>query len=283
MPTAPAIALSLPSATVRSLPPSTSIPSPPARWLWSPSLDLQRQNSATYNGSQHFTHWQDIDSTAFDLGYERGQRLRLRGGVEAGYEQLSAVPFPGALAAGDGAFIAPRLRADWNSLDDPSLPTRGALFAASMAARYRRYDGRTVPLGRASLEQHLPLLAGTVTASLSAASSFGVALNYFDLFPLGGPTAISAPSAISSSTPASYACGGLAYRRPLREFKLFGAPPQLGAWYEAAGLGPAFTEMAKRAERLARCVVQLAARRCHLRRWPHSDHQTRAWINVGRP
>lgn len=251
-------------------------------WLWSPSLDLERQNSATYNGSQHFTHWQDIDSTAFDLGYERGQRLVLRGGVEAGYEQPSEVQFPGALAAGDGAFIAPRLRAGWNSLDDPSLPTRGALFAASMAARYRRYDGRTVPLARASVEQHLPGLAGTFTASLSAASSFGVGLNYFDLFPLGGPTDLRA-FRYEQFHASSYACGGLAYRRPLREFNLFGAPPQLGAWYEAASLiQPLQRWQSAQSGSLGVLfnsplgVVTFALGRT-------SDHQTRAWINVGRP
>ncbi len=74
-----------------------------SQWFWSPALNLQRQNSATYSGSQHFTHWQDIYSTALDLGYGLGQRLRLRGGLEAGYEQLSAIQFPGAPPVQDGA------------------------------------------------------------------------------------------------------------------------------------------------------------------------------------
>ena len=68
-----------------------------SQWFWSPTLNLLRQNSSTYSGSQHFTHWQDIYSTALDLGYGLGQRLRLRGGLEVGYEQLSAVQFPGAV------------------------------------------------------------------------------------------------------------------------------------------------------------------------------------------
>ena len=199
-----------------------------SQWFWSPTLNLQRQNSATYSGSQHFTHWQDIYSTALDLGYGLGQRLRLRGGLEAGYEQLSAIQFPGALPAGDGAFVSPRLQADWNSLDDPSLPTRGALLAGSMAARYRRSDGRTVPLAQGSFDQHFPLLAGTVTASLSAATSFGVALNYFDLFPLGGPTALRA-FRYQQFHASSYALAGLAYRKPFRrEYQDLRRAPTVG-------------------------------------------------------
>jgi NTE family protein len=253
-----------------------------SRWFWSPSLNLQRQNSATYNGSQHFTHWQDIYATALDLGYASGQRLRLRGGLEAGYEQLSAIQFPGALPAHDGAFLSPRLRADWNSLDDPSLPTRGALFAGSMAALYRRSGNRAVPLANASLDQHFPLLAGTVTASLSAATSFGAALNYFDLFPLGGPTALRA-FRYQQFHASSYALAGLAYRKPFREIKIFGEYPQLGAWYEAAGLTQPLQEwQSAQSGSLGMLfnsplgVVTFAIGRT-------SDRQTRAWINVGRP
>jgi NTE family protein len=251
-------------------------------WFWSPSLNLQRQNSATYGGSQHFTHWQDTYSIAFDLGYSLGQRLRLRTGLESGYEQLSTRQLLGARPVGDGTFLAPRLRAEWNSLDDPSLPTRGALFAGSMAARYRRADARTVPLAQASLDQHVPLLAGTLTASLAAASSFGVALNYYDLFTLGGPTDLRA-FRFQQFHASSYASGALAYREPIRDLRFFGQHPQLGAWYGAAGLTqPLQTWQSVQSGSLGVLfdsplgVVTFAIGRT-------SDHQTRAWINVGRP
>jgi NTE family protein len=253
-----------------------------SQWFWSPTLNLLRQNSATYSGSQHFTHWQDIYSTALDLGYGLGQRLRLRGGVEAGYEQLSAIQFPGALPTGDGAFISPRVQTDWNSLDDPSLPTHGTLFAGSIAARYRRSDGRTVPLAQSSIEQHFQLLAGTVTASLSAATSFGTPLNYFDLFPLGGPTTLRA-FRYQQFHASSYALAGLAYRKPFLAIKILGERPQLGLWYEAAGLTqPLQSWQSTQCGSLGVLlnsplgVVTFALGRT-------SDHQTRAWINVGRP
>jgi NTE family protein len=253
-----------------------------SQWFWSPTLNLQRQNSATYSGSQHFTHWQDIYSTALDLGYGLGQRLRLHGGLEAGYEQLSAIQFPGALPVQDGVFVSPRVQVDWNSLDDPSLPTRGVLFAGSMAARYRRSDGHTVPLAQSSIDQHFPLLAGTITASLSAATSFGARLTYFDLFPLGGPTDLRA-FRYQQFHASSYASGGLAYRMPFREFKILGERPQLGAWYEAAGLAqPLQSWQSAQSGSLGVLldsplgVVTFAVGRT-------SDHQTRAWINVGRP
>jgi NTE family protein len=251
-------------------------------WFWSPSLNLQRQNSATYNGSQHFTHWQDTYSTAFDLGYDQGQRLRVRAGIEAGYEQLSNRQLLGARSASDGAIFAPRLRAEWNSLDDPSLPTRGTLFASSITARYRVADTRTVPLVQVSLEQHFPLLAGTFTASLAAASSFGVAPNYYDLSTLGGPTDLRG-FRFQQFHPSSYALGTLACRKPFSDFKVFGQRPQFGAWYGAAGLTqPLQTWQSTQSGSLGVLmnsplgVVTFAIGRT-------SDNQTRAWINVGRP
>lgn len=257
-------------------------PAAVGQWFWSPSLNLQRQNSATYSGSQHFTHWRDVYSSALDLGYGLGQRLRLRGGLETGYEQPSAIQFPGALPAGNGAFVSPRLQADWNSLDEPSLPTRGTLFTGSIAARYRQFNNRTVPLAQGSFDQHAPLFAGTVTASLNAASSFGVALNYFDLFPLGGPTALRA-FRYQQFHASSYGYGALAYRKPFREIKIFGECPQLGAWYEAAGLvQPLESWQTAQSGSLGVLfnsplgVVTFAIGHT-------SDRQTRAWINVGRP
>jgi NTE family protein len=253
-----------------------------SQWFWSPSFDVQRQNSATYGDSQHFTHWRDTYSSAFDLGYGLGPRLRLRGGLEAGYERLSTVAFPGALAAGNGAFLAPRLRADWNTLDDSSLPTRGTLFSGSIAARYRRSDQRTVPLGQFRFEQHLPLLSGTVAASLGAASSFGASLNYFDLFALGGPNDLHA-FLYQQFHATSYTMGSLAYRKPFGERKLFGQRPQWGAWYGAAGLvQPLQTWQSAQSGSLGLLfnsplgVVTFAIGRTN-------DGQTRGWINVGRP
>jgi NTE family protein len=253
-----------------------------SHWFWSPSLNLERQDSATYSGNGHFTHWQDSYSAAFDFGYGVGQRLRIRAGLEAGYDRLSDRQLVGALATDDGAFLAPRLRAEWNSLDDPSLPTHGALFAGSMTGYYRRSDARIVPLGRFSFDQHFPLLSGTVTASLDAASSFGTALNYFDLFPLGGSSDLHA-FRYEQFHALSYALGSLAYRRPLSRFKVFGQHPQLGAWYGVAGLiQPLQTWQSAQSGSLGLLlksplgVVTLAIGQT-------GDHQTRAWINVGRP
>lgn len=251
-------------------------------WFWSPSVNLQRQNSTTYGASEHFTHWQDTYSGAFELGYGLGPRWRMHGGLEAGYEKLSAIALPGALAANNGAFLSPHLMADWNSLDDPSLPTRGAMFTGSVAARYRHSDGRTVPLAQARFEQHTPLFAGTVTASLGTASSFGRALNYFDLFPLGGPADLRVFK-YQQFHAGSYAVGGLAYRKPLRDWKIFGQRPQIGAWYRAAGLTqPLQTWQSAQSGSLGVLlnsplgVITFAVGRT-------SDGQTRGWINVGRP
>ncbi len=251
-------------------------------WYWSPSLNLQRVNSATYSGSQHLTHWQDHYGLAFDFGNELSRRLRIRAGVEVGYDQFSAIQFSGARVARDGAFITPRLQVDWNSIDDPSLPRRGALFMGTMAARYRQAEARTVPLGQLSFAQHVPLGSGTVTASLSAASSFGEALNYYDLFPLGGPTDLQV-FRYQQFHALSYASGTLAYRAPFRNFTFLGQRPQFGVWYGAAGLTqPSQAWQSVQSGSLGVLynsplgVVTFAIGRT-------SDHQTRAWINVGRP
>jgi NTE family protein len=253
-----------------------------SQWFWSPALDLRRQDSETYSGSLHLTHWQDTYSGAFDFGYGTGQRLRLRAGAAVGYEHLSAIRFPGVLAVGDGAYVAPRLIADWNSLDDPSLPGRGSLLSASMTARYRRADGRTVPLARGEFAQHVPLLAGTATVSVRAATSFGAALSYFDLFPLGGPSDLHAFH-YQQFHSTSYALGGLAYRRPIGEIKLFGQRPQFGAWYDAAGVvQPLQGWQSGQSGSLGVLinsplgVITFAVGRT-------SDGQTRGWFNVGRP
>jgi NTE family protein len=254
-----------------------------AQWFWSPSLNLERRNSATYLGSSHFTHWQDSYSAALDLGYGQGQRFQVRSGLEAGYEHVSDRTLLGALPVRNGAFLSPHVQADWNSLDDPSLPTRGELFSASLAGRYRNSDGRIVPLAQASLSQHLSILSGTLSASLAAATSFGNALNYYDLFPVGGPTNLRA-FRYQQFHASSYATGGLAYRKPLlRNLKLLGERPQLGAWYDAAGLTqPAQTWQSAQSGSVGVLmdsplgVVTFAIGHT-------SDHQTRAWINVGRP
>jgi outer membrane protein assembly factor BamA len=253
-----------------------------SQWFWSPGFDLRRQDSETYSGSLHLTHWQDSYSAAFDAGYGMGQRLRLRAGVAAGYERLSTIQFPGVLTVGDGAYVAPHLMADWNSLDDPSLPGHGSLLSASMTARYRRSNGRTVPLARGEFAELVPLLAGTATVSFRAATSFGAALSYFDLFPLGGPSDLHAFQ-YQQFHSTSYALGGLAYRRVLGEFKLFGQKPQFGAWYDAAGVvQPLQSWQTAQSGSVGVLfdspvgVITFAVGRTN-------DGQTRAWFNVGRP
>jgi NTE family protein len=253
-----------------------------SRWFWMPSLNLARLNSSTYNGSEHFTHWQDSYSAAFDIGYEPGRHAQLRAGLEAGYERLSPVSYSGALAVDNGAFLQPHLIVEWNSLDDGSLPQHGALLSASMAGRYRQWDGSTVPLGRARFEQHWNALAGNLTASLSAATSFGEKLNYFDLFPLGGESDLRAYR-YEQFHASSYAMGELGYRKPIRELKLFGRSPQLGAWYDAAGLTqPRQNWQSEQSGSLGVLfdsplgVLTFAIGRT-------SDGQTRGWIRVGKP
>jgi NTE family protein len=253
-----------------------------SHWFWSPALTLQRQNSATYSGTQHFTNWRDIYSGSFDFGYGMGQRLRLRAGVEVGAERPSSVQFAGTLPVTPGAFVAPRLQADWNTLDDGSLPTRGTLFTGYMKAIYRQSDARTVPLARASLDQHVPLLEGVLTTSFAAASSFGAELNYFDLFPLGGEADLRG-FRFEQFHATSYAMGEAAYRRPFSGFKLFGERPQLGAWYDVAGIRqPLDSWQSPQSGSLGILLNSpLGVITFGLART--SDHQTRAWINVGRP
>jgi NTE family protein len=253
-----------------------------SNWFWMPSLNLRRLNSATYSGSQHFTNWQDTYSGAVDVGYGMGQRFRLRAGVEAGYDRPSNIAFPGALPTGAGAMLAPRLLVDWNTLDDGSLPTQGTLLTASMMARYRQVDARTVPLGQASLEQNAQLSAGVLTARLATASSFGTRLNYFDLFPLGGTGDLRA-FRFEQFHATSYAMGEVAYRRSFGGFKLLGQRPQWSAWYDAAGLTqPLQRWQSAQSGSLGVLlnsplgVITFAVGRT-------SDGQTRGSINVGRP
>jgi len=132
------------------------------------------------------------------------------------------------------------------------------------------------------MEQNFPLVAGTFSASLTAASSFGVAPNYFDLFSLGGPSDLRA-FRFQQFHPSSYVLGTLAYRMPFRDLKVFGQRPQIGAWYGSAGL----TQPLQRWQNAQSGslgvlmtsplgVVTFAIGRT-------SDNQTRAWISVGRP
>jgi NTE family protein len=255
-----------------------------SQWFWMPTLTLQRQNSTTYvgSGSAHYTHWQDGYTAAFDVGYGMEQRFRLRAGVGAGYVRTSSIQFPGAPATGDGAMIAPRLLVDWNTLDSASLPTRGTLSTASLTARYRQAEGRTVPLGQAAVEQNFPVAAGVLTASLNAASSFGTRLNYFDLFPLGGSADLRGFRFEQFHT-TSYALASLAYRHSFSGFRLFGQRPQLGAWYDAAGVEqPLQSWQSAQSGSLGVLldsplgVITFAIART-------SDGQTRAWIHVGKP
>ncbi len=251
-------------------------------WFWSPSLHLQRTNTATYSGGQHFTHWQDHYALAFDVGNELSRRLRIRAGVEAGYDQFSAIQFPGAPAARDGAFITPHLQVDWNSLDDPSLPRRGAIFTGTIAARYRQAEARTVPLGQFAFARHQPLAFGTLTASLRAASSFGEALNYFDLFPLGGPTDLAA-FRYQQFHALSYASGTLSYRMPFHNFTFLGQRPQFAVWYGAAGLTQPFQPWQSAQSGSLGVLYNSPLGVVTFAIGHTSDHQTRAWINVGVP
>ncbi|PSH03886.1 MAG: hypothetical protein CXZ00_09900 [Acidobacteria bacterium] len=251
-------------------------------WFWSPSLHIQRQNSSTYNGTENLTHWQDTYSGSLDLGYGRGQRLRLRAGIEAGYEKVSSQQLLGALPVSNGAFVAPRFKADWNTLDNASLPTHGTLFTASVAGRYRSSESGTVPLAQASLAHHFPALSGTITASLNAGSSFGVPVNYFDLFPLGGPADLRA-FRYQQFHASSYAYGALAYRKPFGHFKLFGQRPQFGAWYDVAGLTQPLQSWQSVQSGSVGVLLNSPLGVITLGIGRTNDDQTRAWINIGRP
>jgi NTE family protein len=253
-----------------------------SRWFMMPSFNLQRVNSATYSGGRNFTHWQDTYSASFDLGDHPGEHLRVRLGAEAGYEQLSPVSFSGALPVRNGAYLQPHLIAEWNSLDAPSLPAHGTLFSGSIAGRYRQWDGSAVPLGRALFQQHLPAFAGTVTASLNVASSFGVALNYFDLFPLGGEGDLRA-FRYQQFHANSYALGELAYRKPIRELKLFGQSPQIGGWYDAAGLTQPRQSWQSEQSGSLGVLFDSPLGVLTFAIGYTSDGQTRAWIRIGKP
>ncbi len=253
-----------------------------SHFFWSPLLNFQRLNSATYTGSQHFTHWRDTYSGAVDVGYGMAQRFRLRAGLEAGYERPSSILFPGALPTGEGAVIAPRVIVDWNTLDSGSLPTRGTLLTASMAARYHQADARTVPLAQASLEQHAPLAAGVLSAKLGAASSFGTQLNYFDLFALGGTGDLRAFRFEQFHT-TSYALGELAYRRSFSGFSLFGQRPQWSVWYDAAGVSQPLASWQSAQSGSLGVLLNSPLGVITFAVGHTSDGQTRGWINVGRP
>jgi hypothetical protein len=126
------------------------------------------------------------------------------------------------------------------------------------------------------------LASGVLTARVNAASSFGTRLNYFDLFPVGGPGDLRA-FRFQQFHATDYATGELAYRRHFSNFKLFGSSPQLGAWYDLAGVSQPLqrwqSEQSGSVGVLMNSpfgVITFAVGRT-------SDGQTRGWINVGRP
>ena len=251
-------------------------------WFWSPALALQRTNTETYFGGSQQTHWQDVYSAAFDVGYAPTPRWRLRAGVEAGYERLQFFVLTTAPVAGDGAFVAPRLRLERITLDDAILPTRGALITASLGGRYRQSDGSLTPLGQFAVEEHYPVAHGVVTAQLAAATNFGAPAHYYDLFALGGEADLHGYR-FQQFHAASLARAELAYRRPLTGITMFGQHPWLGAWYDAAGLqqpGQSWqSEQSGSVGMLWRTplgVLTLAVGRT-------ADGQTRGWLRVGRP
>jgi len=253
------------------------------RWFWMPSLNLQRQNSATYSGShQHFTHWQDNYTGAFDLGFTNEQHLRMSAGLEAGYVRTSAIQFPGALATGDGALLAPRLLLNWNTLDQPALPARGVLFTGAMMARYRQSDARWVPLAQGAFAEHLPVASGTLTGALRGGSSFGEHLNYFDLFALGGPNDLRG-FRFEQFHVTSYATGELAYRRPFTGWKLFGERPQAGVWYDTAGVNQPLMRWQSEQSGSAGVMLNTPLGVITLAIARTSDGQTRGWISMGKP
>ena len=252
-----------------------------SRWFWMPSLHVARENSATYLGDQHVSHWEDRYTGGLDLGYATAEHLRLRAGVDAGYTRPSAIAFPGARPAGEGSLVEPHVLAEWNSLDRAALPTHGVLASASVAWRYRGDGARTVPLGDAAAASHWPLAGGTFTAAFHGATSFGQALTYFDLFALGGPQELRAYR-YQQFHATSLASGEAAWRHALPIRGLFGERPQFSLWYDAAGLRqPALTwqrEQSGAAGVMLNSplgVVTFAVGRT-------SDGQTRGWISVGR-
>jgi len=251
-------------------------------WFWSPALEVQRTNSETYLGGSQQTHWQDVYSAAFDVGYAPTPRWRVRAGMEAGYERLQFFALSAAPVPGNGAFVAPRLRLERITLDDPILPTRGALITASLGGRYRQSDGSLTPLGQFMVEEHYTLAHGVVTAQLAAASNFGAPAHYYDLFALGGEGDLRGYR-FQQFHAASLARAELAYRKPLTGITFFGQHPWLGAWYDAAGLqqpGQSWqSEQSGSVGMLWRTplgLLTLAVGRT-------ADGQTRGWLRVGRP
>lgn len=251
------------------------------RWFWMPSVHVARENSATYAGGHHATHWQDCYTGGLAIGYATAEHLRLRLGVEAGYVRPSAIAYPGALAAGEGSLVEPHAVAEWNSLDRAALPTRGVLASASVRWRYRGDDGHIVPLGEASIASYWPLAGGILSTAFHGATSFGRALNYFDLFPLGGPRELRA-FRYEQFHAASLASGEAAWRRPLPVRGIFGERPQFSLWYDAAGLRqPSFTWQSEQSGAAGIVlssplgVITFAVGRT-------SEGETRGWISVGR-
>jgi hypothetical protein len=217
-----------------------------------------------------------------ELGYQPAVAWRLRAAVEGGEEQLSAANPPGALAVRNGLYLQPRLSAEWNSLSSAGLAARGALAEASIAWRHRAWDGSTVPLGRLRWQQSLPLAGGTLAATLDSTGSFGRRLNYFDLFPLGGPGELHG-YLFQQFHGTAYTLAEAAYRRPLGNWRLLGERPQWALWYDVAGvrqpLEPWQTPQSGSAGVLLNSplgVLTLAVGRT-------ADGQTRGWINLGRP
>ena len=178
--------------------------------------------------------------------------------------------------------MAPRLRAEWVTLDDPILPTHGVLITTSLAGRYRQSDGTLTPQGQLAAEEHWPLAHGVVTAQLAASSNFGAPAHYYDLFALGGEGNLRGYR-FQQFHAASLARAELAYRRPLTGFTLFGQHPWLGAWYDAAGVQqPGLSWQSEQSGSVGMLwrtplgVLTFAVSRT-------ADGQTRGWVRVGRP
>jgi NTE family protein len=171
---------------------------------------------------------------------------------------------------------------NWNTLDTPALPTRGVLINGSVMARYRQADARTVPLAQGAFEDHLPIASGTLTASLRGGSSFGEQLDYFDLFPLGGANDLRG-FRFEQFHATGYATGELAYRRPFTSWKLFGERPQIGVWYDAAGVHQPLLNWQSAQSGSAGVMLNSPLGVIIFAVARTSDGQTRGWISVGRP
>ena len=156
----------------------------------------------------------------------------------------------------------------------PPCPPRCIVYSLHGGALPQCPDGRTVPLAQSLLRS----VSSAAQRYFHRFAQRGLQLRHRAqlLRPVSPWRSHRSPRLpiISSSITSSTRSAGLAYRKPFRDIKLFGQHPQLGAWYEAAGLiSPC--NMAKRAERLARHlfdsplgVVTFAVGRT-------SDHQTR--------